>query len=419
MGREFAENELKANLQTAQNRMFSFVSRELARFEKEDSISFLFENPDTLTDKFCRVEQQVFNLLNISEDKRNIWHMGIADSGKRSIALLANYLCPADTGKNAILDTENYVGFNKFSAAKALEKYKGVSFEKPFNIELGRALTVNSEKEFGRLTQIFHENRYDTLWLSWNSTSTGVQEKIEQITACRNEAKSRTLIIADAASFRLFSDEWKHISQETLPDVFFFSLRKQGLPYEGPNDEYHQAQNSGALIIFNDTALEQAKSINAETIYDSPALSEYADHKITVSPQRQNHIKHLLKLNCACDYFLGRNKEPLTALDSARRTARLKIKNAFAPKNGVFPSRFSLFSDPDAQSDSSYVLKVPERTTAKKVISELQENGILISGCMHPKMDSQKYVRFAFYPGNSTQEIDYLIEQLEGKHSRA
>ncbi len=51
--------------------------------------------------------------------------MGIADSGKRSIELLANCLCPAEPGKNAIVDTENYVGFNKFSAAKALEKYKG------------------------------------------------------------------------------------------------------------------------------------------------------------------------------------------------------------------------------------------------------------------------------------------------------
>lgn len=60
--------------------------------------------------------------------------------------LLVNSLCTAQPDRNAIVDTENYVGFNKFSAAKALEKQKGVSFETPFGVELGRALTVNTKK---------------------------------------------------------------------------------------------------------------------------------------------------------------------------------------------------------------------------------------------------------------------------------
>jgi 7-keto-8-aminopelargonate synthetase-like enzyme len=58
-------------------------------------------------------------------------------------------------------------------------------------------------------------------------------------------------------------------------------------------------------------------------------------------------------------------------------------------------------------------LEVPESTNAKKVIAGLKESGILISACMHPKMESQKYVRFAFYPGNSIDEVDYLLEHLK------
>ena len=120
-----------------------------------------------------------------------------------------------------------------------------------------------------------------------------------------------------------------------------------------------------------------------------------------------------MKLNCACNYFLNENKESLIALDADRKAVHTKVKGAFAYKDGDSSSHFSLFSDPDAQSESSYILKVPESTSAKKVISGLKERGIFISACMHPKMDSQKFVRFAFYPGNSTDEVDCLLEHIK------
>jgi len=408
------EKEIRANLQTAQNQMFPFVNASLDRFEQEAQISMYLKNPTRLKNLFSRVRQQLLTLLHIPEEKRDLWHMGIADSGKRTIEILVHFLCPAHPGKNAIVDTENYVGFNKFSAAKALEKQKHTAFEKPFNIELGRALTVNSEKEFNKLTQMFEENRFDTLWLSWNSTSTGVKERIEHIVKCRNAAQSKTIIIADAASLRLFSNEWELTQADTLPDVFFFSLRKQGLPYQGPNDEYHQAQNSGSVILFNDNARKWADKINTGTLYDSPTLSEYAAGRVTRGDQRPNHIRHLLKLNTACDYFLDPDRKHLAALDAACQSAHSKITDAFACQKEDPLSRFSLFSDPEAQSDSAYILRVPERFSAKKIISDLKDCGILVSGCMHPEMDSQKYIRFAFYPGNNTDEVDYLIHRIKG-----
>lgn len=413
MAKELSQKEVRADLQTAQNRMFSFVGEALAQFEQDGHVSILLNDPDQLKMKYNRVRSQLFELLNIPEEKRDAWHMGIADSGKRTIELLVNYLCKGETQKNAILDTENYVGFNKFSAAKALEKQKDISFERPFNIELGRALTINAEKEFDKLTQMFQDDLFDTLWLSWNSTSTGIREKIEQIVQIRNAAKSRTLIIADAASYKLFSSEWKKTSAEYLPDVFFFSLRKQGLPYDGPNDEYHQAQNSGSLIVFNDKVLQWSDQVGCDAIYDSPTLAQYTQGRITSGEQRVNHVKHLLKLNSAFDYFLESDHQHLIALDDARKAAQSKIEGAFPNKNGT-KTEFSLFSDPDAQSDTAYILKVPESTSAKKVIKNLKENGILISACMHPKMDGQRFVRFAFYPGNSIDEVDCLIEQIKG-----
>ena len=412
MVKETSIVEPKADLQTAQNRMFSFVEESLTRMESEGLVAGLIEDPAEVKNRHEQVRQQLFDLLNLPAAERNRWHMGIADSGKRTIELLVNFLCPALAGKNAIVDTENYVGFNKFSAAKALEKQKGVAFETPFNVELGRALTVNTEHEFSKLEALFQDNRYDTLWLSWNSTSTGVRERIGQVVDCRNAAHSKTLIIADAASFRLFTNEWEEMPAGRLPDVFFFSLRKQGLAYDGPNDEFHQAQNSGALIIFNDTALRRAQGINADTIYDSPTLSEYVAGQITTGEQRTNHARHLLKLSCALEYFLGDDKVRLAAIDAARQAAQSRIRGAFADTGTGSATRFSLFSDPEAQSDSAYILKVPGRTSAKKVISSLKESGVLISACMHPKMDTRQYVRFAFYPANSTDEVDLLLEQI-------
>ena len=412
MSNESAIKEPRADLQTAQNRMFSFVGEALSRLEEEGRIANLLEDPSKIKAQYAQVRQQLFDLLNLPEEQRDRWHLGIADSGKRTIELLVNFLCPAQTGKNAIVDTENYVGFNKFSAAKALEKLKGVTFETPFNVELGHALTINTEGEFKKLEQMFQENQLETLWLSWNSTSTGVRERIGQIVERRNAAQSQTLIIVDAASFGLFSSEWDKTPADRLPDVFFFSLRKQGLPYDGPNDEFHQAQNSGSLIIFNDRALARAEAIGADSVYDSPTFAQYVDGHITPGEQRSNHVRHLLKLDSALDYFLSGDKENLIALDAARRTAQLKIRSAFADTGIGSASRFSLFSDPAAQSDSAYILQVPESTSAKKVISSLKKSGVLISACMHPKMDSQKYVRFAFYPGNSTEEVDLLLEQI-------
>ena len=294
MANETAVTEPRADLQTAQNRMFSFVEEALARMEDDGLVENLLNDPAGVKVQHGRVRQQLFDLLNLPEVQRDGWHMGIADSGKRTIELLVNYLCPAQAGINAIVDTENYVGFNKFSAAKALEKQKGVAFETPFNVTLGRALTINTETEFNKLKSLFQENRYHTLWLSWNSTSTGVRESIAQVVAARNAANSKTLIVADAASFRLFTNEWQEIPSDSLPDIFFFSLRKQGLPYDGPNDEFHQAQNSGSLIVFNDIALKRAQEVNAESIYGSPTMEAYVGGQITEGEQRTNHIRHSL-----------------------------------------------------------------------------------------------------------------------------
>ncbi len=413
MAKESLSMEPKADLQTAQNRMFPFVEEALRRSEKAGDVSDLLGNPAALKEKHEAVRQRLFDLLCLPGDERDRWHMGIADSGKRTIELLVNFLCPDQAGRNAIVDTENYVGFNKFSAAKALEKQKGVAFETPFNIALGSALTVNAAEEVEKLEQYFKDNRFDTLWVSWNSTSTGIRERIGEIVHRRNAARSKTLIVADAASLRLFSADWNESMAETLPDVFFFSLRKQGLPYDGPNDEFHQAQNSGSLIVFNDLALKRTKSVGADTIYDSPTFAEYVDSRVTSGEQRTNHVRHLLKLDSALTYFLDDNRGRLTALDTACKAAQSKIRDAFDISGKSTVSRFSLFSDAEAQSDSAYILEVPESTSAKKVITRLKEDSVLISACMHPKMDGQRYVRFAFYPGNTTEEVDYLLDRIQ------
>ncbi|MBT8340388.1 MAG: hypothetical protein HKP58_08560 [Desulfatitalea sp.] len=412
MAQTTAGTEPRADLQTAQNRMFSFVTEAMQQYEKQGRISTLLENAAELDTLFATVRGQVFDLLHLPVRQRDTWHMGIADSGKRTIELLVNFLCPADENQNGLLDTENYVGFNKFSAAKVLEIKKGVAFQRPFEVPLGQALTVNSNGQFAKCAALFEGNQFRTLWLPWNSTSTGIRENIARIVQCRNHAHSSSLIIADAASLRLFSRDWAGLDSDQLPDVFFFSLRKQALPYDGPNDEVHQAKNSGALILFNDRALAHARSVDAEPLYGCSSLPQLAQGLAAQDEQRANHVRHLLKLNCALDAFNA--QDPLQKLDDERETARQKILSAFS-HNGTAPiGGFTLLSDPVAQSDSAYILKVPKRTTAKEVIATLKAQGILISASMHPKLDGQRHVRFAFYPGNQVNEVACLLKSIGG-----
>jgi len=405
-------NYFKADLQTAQNRMFQFVKEEIEQLEKQGYPGYLQQNEGIVKDLFFNVQNSLYALLAIPEKNRNDWHMGIADSGKRAIELLVNFFCPAYPGQNVVVNTENYVAFNKFSAAAALKKQKATEFGMPFALKPGQALTVNSEHEFEKAKKLLQSDRLKTLWIAWNSTSTGVQEKVEDLVAFRNNCGSQTLIIADAASLQLFTKKWETIPSENRPDVFFFSLRKQGLPYDGPQDEINQAKNSGAVYVFNEKAIERIKEMDPLPIYDSPNIPEIVKGEITHGLQRSNHIKHLLKLKIVLNHFLQNNPSALVTLDRKRRDTRLRILNAFSEDKTIRKMGFSLLADPDTQSSSVYIVKVPENNTAKEIISRLKDKGVCVSGSMHPNVDHKRFMRFAFYPENSPEEIECLLSEI-------
>ncbi|MFO7557436.1 MAG: C-GCAxxG-C-C family protein [Desulfobacterales bacterium] len=403
---------IKADLQTAQNQMFLFVENEMNQLEKENYIQALNENPEMLKDLYILVRELLFDLLSIPEEKRSNWHMGITDSGKRAIELLVNLFCVNQPHKNAVVPTENYVAFNKFSAATALLKQKAIECEKPFDLKAGQALTINSDLEFKKAKRLIKHNKIQTLWIAWNSTSTGIQERVEKLVAFRNRCESQTLIIADAASLRLLTKDWENIPSENLPDSFFFSFRKQGIPYDGPQDEFHQAQNSGAVFIFNDKAAIRATEIDANPIHNCPKISDITKGEVPYGDQRINHIKHLLKLKIVLNYFLENDRSKLEMLDRLRDDTRSKILKAFSKSGNLNNLGFSLLADPDRQSSSTYIFKIPENYSAQEIISTLTEKGIHVSSSKHPDVDHKKYIRFAFYPGNSPEEISCLLSEL-------
>lgn len=403
-------NSLQADLRTAQNRMLPFVESAINDMEQDGKVDMLFENPEKVTSLFLEVRSQLLSLLNIEQERQQQWHIGVADSGKRTIEILVNYLCQDHEDENAVVNTENYVAFNKFSAANALSTQKKVSFLKPFNLDMGQSLTIGSEQELAEAQKLIEKESISTLWLAWNSTSTGIRENVDQLVAFRNSCKSDTLIISDAASLPLFSANWQNIQTENLPDVFFFSLRKQGLPYDGPQDEANQAKNSGALFLFNDRALQRAQNVQGKNLYDSPELAECAAGAITLGDQRRNHIKHLLKLNAALEIFLAENGKKLTEHDQTREQIQQALCKAFSQQGQLGQCGYTLLASPEAQSLSSYIVKVPESSKPSETVAELKSRGIQVSVSMHPQVSNQEYLRFACYPGNTMEEMEILIQ---------
>lgn len=407
--KEGTSRVVRADMQTAQNRMFTFVEKELQKKEDSGEIDFLLRNPNRVPILYSEVQQQLFTLFDIPASCHQQWHFGIADSGKRTIELLVNCLCPPQAEANIAVNTENYVAFNKFSAVTAIQKQKNIAFSLPFSLEMGTSLTINAEEEFRRAKFLLENPRTKTVWIAWNSTSTGIKENADQLVAHRNQCGSKTIIVADAASLPLFTNSWKILDTKNLPDVFFFSLRKQGLPYDGPQDEANQAKNSGSLVVFNDRALERARELGCSPLYDSPTLDQSAKYEITSGDQRRNHIKHLVKLRTALEVFLEEGGRKLDEQDAVRASIHREILQAF---NGgeLGNKHFSLLAEPEAQSETAYIVKLPPEASPSKTIARLKEQGVYISVSMHPRVSNKHYLRFACYPANTVEETRMVLK---------
>ena len=400
-------HSLHADLRTAQNRMFDFVIEEL--HQEQNRIDHLMQSADRVTELFKTVRSQVFDLFQIRPDAG--YHMAITDSGKRTIENLVTMLCPPENGQNFVVPTENYVAFNPFSAAQNLKKLKTVEAEKIGSIKMGQILTGDDSLNMEELEEFLVKDKPTTIWIASNSTSTGVRERVEKLVELRNRLNSSALVICDCASLPLFSNSWP--KSNCLPDAFFFSLRKQGLPYEGPQDESNQARNSGGLLIFNDRAIGQAERVGGSPLHDQPSLAESAAASITQGEQRRNHIAHLVKLEIGLKKFLEKERKLLRDQDREREHVRDCIMDAFSKDGRIGKKGFSLLAEPSCQSTSSYIVKTPETISPKSLIEQLKEAGILVSPSMHPMVPGKEYFRFAFYPGNSKEEINTLLDTVE------
>lgn len=404
--------EIVADLRTAQNRMFQFVIDQMEKYKQDGTVELLKNDKDRAKQLYEQVQEQLFSLLQINSAETSQWHMGIVDSGKRAIEALVSYFCLAEPEANIAVNTENYVAFNKFSAVTALKTQKDVEFSTPFNLKMGQALTIGSPKEMDRAKTIINNNKTKTLWIAWNSTSTGTAEKVEELVAYRNSCGSNTLIISDAASLPLFTKNWQSIAASCLPDVFFFSLRKQGLPYDGPQDEVNQAKNSGAIYLFNQRAMERSILVNGPNLYDTPRPAEAAEFSITQSNQRANHLKHLLKLKCCLNELLGDSSKHLEQQDQVRKQIKDDISKVFGLDGQLRAKGYRLVADSKAQSETAYIVSVPSSVKPKELIAKLKSCGVEVSLSMHPELPGNSHFRFACYPATTLDEAQIALNSF-------
>lgn len=405
-------NRVVADLRTAQNRMFEFVVSCMDNHSEKGTVEQLLMHEGEISELYKKVKLQLFRLLHIGDDKASDWHMGVVDSGKRAIETIVSYFCSPEPEANIAVNTENYVAFNKFSAVAALKKQKGIDFSTPFDLKMGQALTIGNPETLQQARHILQENNSKTLWIAWNSTSTGIVERVEELVAHRNKCNSDTLIIGDAASLPLFSKSWEAIDPLHLPDVFFFSLRKQGIPYDGPQDEANQARNSGALYFFNKRALQRARTLNGPSLYETPRPEDAANQAITRGEQRVNHIKHLLKLECCLATFVSDNTKKLERQDQIRKEIKVYISKAFGGDSQLTAKGFKLVADSRAQSETAYIVSVPPSTSPKELIAKLKECGVQVSISMHPELPGNSYFRFACYPATSIDEAQIALNSF-------
>ncbi len=397
------------DLRTAQSNVHDFIVSAVEAARGSGEVARLTGDPAARRTLAEQTEELLFELLALSPQNAADYHLAIADSGKRAIEVLINSFCTGRPGRTVAITTENYVGHNKWSAAQAMDRLKGVPFKATPDVTLGTAVTIGLEPALGWIKTAIADN-VETLYLAWNSTSTGVEEKLEELVTYRDSTGSRTLILADASSLDIVSRRWAGVG--SLPDALFFSFRKHpAIPYDGPQDEIEQMKRSGAAVLFNERARQRAREVGAEPVYDL-ALHDAA----TTVAEGETPTLHLLRLRSLLDHMLAGGGSELDRIEQTRHAARAEAVAALAPQGGLGRLGFSLLADSRAQSCTSYVLRVPAAIKAADLLKRLeQEAGISISPALHPLANTKNHniVRFGVYSANTLQEVQTMLNELQ------
>jgi aspartate aminotransferase-like enzyme len=397
------------DLRTAQNTVHSFLVEAVEEARSSGEIAHISADQSRRDRLAEETEALLFDLMCVSPEAAADYSMAIADSGKRAIEVMVNSFCTEQPDATIAVTNENYVGHNKWSAATAHEKLKGIPMQSPFKLGLGAALTCGSEPEMDQARHLIESN-VDTFYIAWNSTSTGVEEQVEELVKHRDTVGSRTLVLADASSLDILSRRWQ--GHSALPDALFFSFRKHpSIPYDGPQDELEQMKSSGSALLFNNRALQRAREIQAEPIYDLKPGRSFSDR----IPAGEKHTTHLLRLNTLLRHSLSNGGTQLERIDETRQAARTAIIDAFSGQCRLAQLGFSLLADPAVQSSTSYVVSVPGTLDAGQLIKRLEQDaGVSISPALHPLANTKNHniVRFAVYSASTLEEIETMLGEL-------
>jgi aspartate aminotransferase-like enzyme len=399
------------DLRTAQSCVHEFLIPAIEEARGNGEVKRLTQDRAARQDLAVQTEELLFELLALPPQQVDGYRLAIADSGKRAIEVMINSFCTGNPDQTVAVTTENYVGHNKWSAALAMDRLKQVPFRAPFDLDIGTSLTIGSEAAL-ELAKGVIEGNAETLYLAWNSTSTGILERVEELVDFRNRTGSRTLILADASSLDILSRRWTAAGAATLPDAFFFSFRKHpAIPYDGPQDEIEQMKSSGAAVLFNERARQRAATVQAGPVYDL-----LLDGSAALIPEGDKHTVHLLRLNTLLRHMLADGGSALDRVEETRQVARQECLDALAEQGSLGRLGFSLLADPRAQSSTSYVVRVPAAIKAADLLKRLeQEAGIIISPALHPLANTKNHniIRFGVYSANTRQEVHTMLQELQ------
>jgi len=391
------DNTVKFTAGPSQQHEFSPDIQRLA--ERADAMSHRSAFAKQL---ISRANKQIFRLFGITEEKQNLefnfdvpennppsWHVCWINSGTDGMERAIRAACPLMG--TVLVNTDNFSAVAGQEMNASRRQFNEIKFER------GEGLKIGSEK-FEKLKKEVESGAISTIYITENGTTTGVnqREAIEELIRARNQSGSRTVIIVDAVSGQILGAE-----REQVPDIIFWGNQKDPAISTGCGN-----------LLFNEKAIARAANLNhsgLDTGGKLGVLSAYGtnDKRFTEAGQTAQTppMGLIYKQNILYGNLMNNGGEHRQKISAMQERAKEMITDTFCGHTGL---RF-LTHEKNLRSNTSHVLKVPERHDVARIISALKERGFSISSGYGTFKDTE--VRICVYSANTLAQIESLLDE--------
>ena len=269
------------------------------------------------------------------------------------------------------------------------------------------ALTVGSE-QFTELEELMLSEEISTIHLTENWTTTWAEqaEAIQELVRIRNDNDLDIIITVDAVSSQMF---WRlNRNPELLPDVIYWWNQKDTA-----------IGSWGWNMLFNNRALARTNKLKKEWLDTWWKLSIWNGYwknekRMTANGQTMQTpaMEHIFKQLIVYQRVLWDDQAVRKAISESQHQAWVLIKNEATSWN-LKDKWFELLTkNPESQSKTTHVIKVPEWIDAKALVKKLMERWIEISAG-YWKEFGPKEIRICFYSANKVEQMQELVNALK------